>query len=643
MGRTAAIEPPSDPEAQALWRNFFDNEKCSIEEALGHFLIDVDPNPDDPDQDEGVPYELFELRPRQSETLEWIENYFWKLKKRAARIICLKSRRYGMSTFYMLLGLERILRVAGYQVLLIAQDDASARKHFQRLRDVFAQIPKWILKERGIEVVKDTDSQLVLRHGGFKTSEFHVAPAKRNALGRGARYNMIIVTEFPHYPKAAKADLSGILAACRNVPGNIVVFEATAKGYEAFHRRYMRAKKHRSDYRAQFIAAFEHPGNRKAFATPEDEDAFIKTIGTLPEFGIEDELVLFRRLTVDMRWTAHDAAEHLNWRRTEITDACEGLVDVYHRENPNTDNEAFQGTGLPMFRKEILEAWRSYAEAREGTGKVGGLSTRMGFIPDPRGALTVYEMPVVGKRYAFGSDVASGIAKQADGRKEADFSVTIVKDVETRVTVARFRDHLMPGDYASVIFKIACWYNGARGYIERSINESGTCIDRFEDHEDGEHSGMALLLSQKRAIKSDFANVRANYHWTPGFQTTSKTKPQLIEKINDLIKSMGMPAEDKNVPWDLITLDEMCKFERDEATARTGASEGHDDCVMAEGMALEAIARLTEEGYEAMGGEPERVPMDKGDRILLDYCKTTNAHREEDGPSFNEIGGMPGY
>lgn len=646
---TAVLDRPPEDEAECeVWRDFFDTKKTSIESALGHFQIDVDPKGDDPDGEEDVvPYELFTLRPRQVETLDWIERYFWKLKNRAARIICLKSRRYGMSTFYMLLGLERILRVAGYQVLLIAQDDASARRHFQRLRDTFAQIPRWILKERGIEVIKDTDSQLILRHEGHKTSEFHVAPAKRNAIGRGARYNFIIVTEFPHYPKSAKRDLSGVLATCRNVRGNITVFEATAKGFEEFHRRYVRAAKKRSDYRAQFIAAFEHPGNRKKFDSPEDEDAFLRSIGTVADVGIEDELVLFRRLTVDLRWTPRDALEHLNWRRTEIMDTCEGVLDFYHRENPNTSEEAFSGTGMPLFPKAILEAWRPYAEAREERAERGRLVVRgdkVVFQPDRRGDLTVFEPPDPARRYAFGADVASGIAVHADGKTEADWSPQLIKDVVTKISVARFRAHIPPAEYAEQLFLAAVWFNGARGYIERAINDSGVCIDRFIEQELGDFYGADLLLSQRRDIKTDAASVAANYKYTPGFQTTSKTKPRLISKIDQHIKAVGLPDGVKPCPWDLIFIDEAGRYERDEQTGRTEAAEGFDDMVMTEGMSLEAIDRDAEDAPT-----PEEPPAptssDPGWAILMRHSAGVRAQQQEgeERVAENEVSGMPGY
>ena len=636
--------PAIHPAALDLWRSFFDFEKTSIQDALGYFQIDVSPSDDkedgvDPEQ--SVRFESFMLRPRQIEALKWVEGYFWNLKKRAARIITLKCRRYGVSTFWIIFGLERILRVPGYQVLLIAQDDQSAKKHFQRLRDAFSQVPEWILKERGIEVVKSTDNQLVLRHGGYRTSEFHVAPAKRSALGRGARYNFIIVTEAPHYPKSVKAGLAGLLSACRNSIGNITVFEATANGYEAFYRRYKRAEKRQSDYRAQFIAAFEHPENRKSFASGADEDAFIASIGTLKDFGPVDEVTLFRRLTVDLGWTPHDAAEHLNWRRTEIADTCEGSIEFYHQENPNTAAEAFLSTGAPIFRKDVLEAWRQLAEERENEAwrlHLAEKDEKVEALDDPRADLFVFEKPIKGRRYCFGADVASGKTMHADGKTEADFSVCVVKEVRSGITVARFRAHIAEGEYSRCVFLLACYYNGARGYVERTIFGSSVVIGKMSKMELGEWHGSDRLLSQIQAIATDASNVRKNWEYHPGFQTTGSTKPELVDNIRVFVKETGIPDGVKPCPWDLQTIEELSKFERVEGTARMEASEGHDDCVMAEGMALEARSRCLEDVED----EPANYkPPTTAEEILMDYCKIANAHKEE--ASGGTDPDMPGY
>lgn len=358
-------EQPLTQVQRETWTRWFDTHYTSIISALQMFEIDLDI---EDDEDGKVPYDNFNPLPRQRSTLRLIESYFWQRKKRAARIVCLKARRYGMTTFFLLLALERILRVPGYHVALIAQDDESAGEHFARVRDFFNHIPKAVLKERGIEIVQDTHQRLILRHPGNRTSRIRIATAKRRALGRGARNNMLILTEHPMWPASAKRDLTGILRTCANVVGNIVVFESTANGYDEFYRRYRRAKKQDASYRAVFIASYEKPANRKPFESVEAETAFIKSIGTLAEYGMEDEIVLFRTLTVDKRWPPSEAASYLAWRREQIADECEGHIPYFKREEPNTEDEAFQGTGKPIFRKDIIEAWRADTEKREEQG-----------------------------------------------------------------------------------------------------------------------------------------------------------------------------------------------------------------------------------------------------------------------------------
>lgn len=624
--------------AREAWRRWFNPGETPIEEALEVFRIDMEES-ENVGGVHRVKHGPFILRERQREALDIIQNYFWRKKKMAAQLVCLKCRRYGMSRLFVLLGLLQVLRIPGFQAMLVAQDDKMARKHFQVLRDTFCQIPPWVLAEMKIEVVKDTDNEIILRHAGFNTSEFCVAPAKRNALGRGARMNMLLLTELPQWPASAKRDLTGVLGGFREeTPGNILIYESTANGYDLFHDQFQLGKQKNSGFKSIFVGSHERPENRLAFESPEAEDEFIKTIGTLRQYGIEDELILFRRLTVDLKWTPGEAARFLHWRRRRILTKCRGVISFFKREEPTTEAEAFAGTGLPIFDKAILESWRDAAQEREDAAYRCRLVLRgdkIETIDEISAELCIFERPIAGRRYCWGADVASGIQRLADNRTEADFSVVIVKDVATGITVARFRAQLPEGEFATAIFRIAVWYNGARGYIERAINGSGVTLDKFEDMEAGGFAGSNLLLSQRVLVKTDAASVRANYRYSPGFKTTSKTKPQLVDNIRVFIQATGIPDGAKPCPWDLFFIDEGQKFERVGTTGRMEASIGHDDVLMAEGMALEARARVLEDVTEE---EKPYIPPTDGDSILLEYCRVVHGNRVED-----EDDDPPGY
>jgi hypothetical protein len=644
-------EPPLTQAARELWDRWFDQKITSILAALQVFEIDLDV-PDDGD-DDAVKYGQFNPLPRQRGMLRLIESYFWKRKRRSARIVCLKARRYGMTTLFLLLALVMILRRPGYNVALIAQDDEMAAEHFARIRDFFNQIPKAVLAARGIEVIQDTHQRLVLRHPGNRTSRIRIATAKRRALGRGARNNMLILTEFPAWPTSAKKDLTGILRTCANVIGNIVIFESTAQGYDEFYRRFQRAKQRGASYRSFFVSSYEKPTNRKPFASVEAETAFVKSIGTLPEFGIEDELVLFRKLTVDLRWAPGRAAEYLHWRREEIADECEGVISYFKREEPNTEDEAFQGTGRPLFRKDIVEAWRPDAEKREAQGARAQLALRRDTVVALDALSTellVLEPPEEGRRYCFGADVASGIEQHADGKTEADFSVVIVGDRAAGKVVARYRAHIPEGEFAEMVFRLAAWYGGAKGYIERQVWGSGLTIDTFEKQELAGYSGMSLLLSQKLEIKSDHASVRANVQWRPGFKTTHTSKTRLIDNIRLFVRDMGLPDGEREATVDLVTLDELMKFERNPRTGKMEAATGHDDCVIAFGLMLEARRHLSEYGGDETeaplpAGKTEKKQGEKltGDEILMQYARVRMGNMVEEQDEANPVSGMPGY
>jgi hypothetical protein len=385
--RTGEGDAEPTEEERAEWRDFFDPKKTTIREALAFFEITTDANAQEATDDRGTDRVQMELRPKQAYLLDLIENKFWREEKRAARIMLLKSRRYGVTTFVTLLGLERILRNPGFNVALIAQDDDTAREMFDSLREWLQQIPAWALVEVGIEIAKERDNSVILRHGDGQRSRFRVATAKRRALGRGLRNSMLIITEFPHWPATAKADLSSLLRTCKNRRGNLVIFEATAKGFEEFHSRCKAAWEGKSSYRFVFIGSHENPDNFRAFKDDAERKNIIDTMGRMEVFGGESERTLFHRIKRLAGWTEEKALQYLNWRRFTVYDEFGGSVSVLRREEPCSKEDAFEGTGYPVFDKSKLDAWLPYAEAREETGKKGRLrltADGVEFVADAR-------------------------------------------------------------------------------------------------------------------------------------------------------------------------------------------------------------------------------------------------------------------
>ena len=585
---------------KAFFKSLWDRKKTPIEAFISFFDIKTEESEDDEPA-----YVRFILRALQAELLKGVLAA-WAAGM-AALYLILKGRRYGMSIFLIALGLERFVRVPGYEVMLIAQDDVMAEYHFGKLRELFDQIPDGVLDYLGITVLKGTTHEIRLRHKNGRISHFWVAPAKRRALGRGGGVNLLICTEYPSWPAAAKQDLTGVLRSVKKTRGNAVFFESTAMGREAFWRRCKNAREGKSNYTFFFVPSFAHPLAFKNFKNDALRDDFEQRLGMDEMFGTTEELVLLRRLIEDEKWKKDKALRHLHHRRAVIMDDCEGVLSVYHREEPTTPEEAFEGTGRPVFNGAYLNAWEPHAEKKEDASWRGNLRVvirekkahvEFDHVTNDRAQLlwTIYEYPQPDASYCWGADVASGYEVYRDGKSVADHSTCKIKEVITGRTVAVLCDYVDPKALAWEILKAAHWYGNAMGFVERNM-DGGTTISHLEELEIGDVNGSEIMLGSFRTIKTDEQGQTQQFEF--GFKTTVKTKTKLVDEIKTFLASKTqerMPGPDAVCPFDAETLGEMGSFVRllpaggavkkIGGTVPMGADEGWDDRVIDEGLSL---------------------------------------------------------
>lgn len=597
MSKAVGGERKEDEAPPEFWKLFFEPGPDGLA-LIDCFRIFKIPNDTTDTNDDGESHVYFNLREKQEELLEYILSC-WRQGK-SAREMILKGRRYGMTRFLITLGLLMMLRTPGYDVTLIAQDDVMAEKHFTAVHELFDQIPRWALIDAGITVEKETGHEIRLRHGRFKTSSFCVAPAKRRALGRGAKNNMLILTEFPQWPDTARRDLSGLLATCKNRRGNAIFFESTARGYEEFYRRCKNAWEGKGTYHFFFVASYHHPDAHVPFKDEEEKAKLKDSVGKVVQFGGAEELGLVRILHKE-GWGLQRILTHINWRRVTILDECEGLLTVQQREYPNTKEEAFTGTGRPVFNGNTINLLLPAAIAREDAAKKGllrySIERKVYFEESPYPAdqlWTILELPREGEWYAFGSDTASGHEYHADGKTEADKSTMKIKHGPTGRTVARLNRHIEHGKHAWEILKGAFFYGLAQGFVERNM-DGGTVISKCEDMELEGHNGIEFLLGGWRVVWSDQGKIK---QWEVGFKTKLNTKPKLVARIQQHLESAALRTDPATCPFDRETLEQMQKYVRltndkgvRNATGAVpmGADEGFDDLVIDEGLALLSI------------------------------------------------------
>jgi hypothetical protein len=142
-------------------------------------------------------------------------------------------------------------------------------------------------------------------------------------------------------------------------------------------------------------------------------------------------------------------------------------------------------------------------------------------------ALWLWEYPDPMKYYALVADVARG-----DGN---DYSSFHVIDVESVTQVAEYKSQIDTREYANVILSVASEYNNALVVVENA-NIGWDVIQTVL-----ERGYTNVHYSYKQDQTMDFTRYidRSNTQTglVPGFSTTEKTRPLVIEKMRDFLET----------------------------------------------------------------------------------------------------------
>lgn len=411
------------------------------------------------------------------------------------RVIVLKSRRTGVSTWTQGKLIQRTTQRAHRKALVVAQDGDTATTLFEIGERMHANLPTdpdLALKpavsslRRGRYMNFGQPSRLRRAEGDFGLdSSLEVDTANEVEAGRGYTFTDLHLSEVAFWPHEKK--LTALLNAVADEPETMIVLESTANGSNHFKARWDRAVRGEGSYVPVFIGWHEDPDCVKAFRSEEERAEFIEGIGEGP-WG-EDE----PRLVDQFGCTP----EQLHWRRQTIVDKCEGKLEVWNQEYPATAQDAFMATGKHVFSPVYVSRVIARAEETDppqppvGRGpKVGLLtpaglatrSTRSGTIEVPTGALwvpreasgfgaahpfwKVWQEPNPGDpetgeppgAYVVAVDPASG-GETEDG--ELAYHAIEVIDHRTREQVAEYRSRVDADLIAPEALLAALYYNRA--------------------------------------------------------------------------------------------------------------------------------------------------------------------------------------
>lgn len=469
----------------------------------------------------------------------WREIKRQMAERRPVRIIVLKARQMGISTFSEGLTFWKTVTRPYVRSLVIAHDLDATIGLFEMSKLFYDELPEIVKPMRRIVnrrelIFENPDEKTRAQNPGLRSS-FEVQTANNIAAGRGGTIHHLHASEISQWMEPELV-VEALFPAIPDDPETSVILESTAHGAgDWFHTFWKLSVAGKTSYRAIFLPWYLMPEYR---AEPS------------PEFGEldEEERDLLARFPFLTR-------EQFEWRRRKIAEfeaAGEGAgAEIFRQEYPATPEEAFRAAGTPVFSHRLLR--QAAQQVSPGVRYTAGQGTPR---PDPRGDLVVWEEPEPGVSYTIGVDVSAGVER-------GDFSCVEVIRSDTTAQVAEWWGLIDPIALAPIVESIARWYNEAVVAIE--INNQGIATQR------------ALLQTYWNCYRWQYLDTQTNRYSTKlGWQTTISTKPVMISFMNHVL------AQGRVVIRSSALLDEFLTYIKRTPWDSGRASPGcHDDRVMA--------------------------------------------------------------
>lgn len=509
---------------------------------------------------------------------------------RPCRIIALKPRQRGSSTASVGIGHVRLKAKRGRGLI-------AGGAHFQG-SNLFK-----ILKNYAENDELDPKSCKVMdaeaRYLNGSTME-RITLANPNA-GRSGTYQFLTVTEAAYLAKegVANADMvtDGLLKCVPMEPDTIIIIESTANGAAGYFfdvwqggitiDEFIAGK---AGYVKVFSAWFEFDDSRldpsrvgitsfdDLTAQEDDYRAMVRT-----EQGIDLDL------------------EQMAWMRYALKEECRGDLDKFEQDYPRSADSAFLKSGNCFFDNAGLVHQETLSKVR--TREFGYLTfneraNRINWVPcDERQAKSVrFESPRVGCRYLVSVDSASG-ADQTGGDDPDSHSVLVhragyFQNGKWFEPALVMRNMLVPAKKPGAI---CCWW--ANDVLVEEVWRMARYYSAMIVPEENHDRGLIEALKLKGDVdlyQREMFNRRENTTTTAlGWQTTTKTRPMMLERLATTIRESGHGAigvgYEVRCPWILAQM-------RNFGTKPNGRSEalvGHDDDVLSLAIGLQCLDMAT--------------------------------------------------
>ena len=478
----------------------------------------------------------FEMRPAQQKLADVIDRE--RAAGRPPRIIILKSRQIGFSTFTEMEVFRRCDLWPHQQALIAAHKAESAEYLFSMVERAYNEMPKPLQRKRKYATkrmihFKDNDSRL----------EVQVAEE-----ARGFTAQIVHISELA-FIEGAGALMTAVLQVVPDTPESLIILESTPNGIgNEFHNLWVRAASGRNEWVAFFVPWFDDPTyTRPARFTEEDflqptaNEAMTRAQFIYKEYG----------LTLDQ----------IAWWLYTLENKCRGDLDVMEQEYPSNDRDCFLASGRRVFQRDGLQHYiamcgmdayrdespdqrraRELADTRSHSIEWNAADPRKPILrPDPTGLLRIYQKPQPRHRYIVSWDLSAG-------DPGSDPSPGVVLDQHTLDLVAVWYGRREPELCADLAYMLGWYYNRAK--INGEANNHGILF----------HHRLIDELHYPNIFyrKVNEESVSKRESDKPGVWTSGSNREALVNLSRRYVREKAGRVEDERMvrEWTMLQFDD---------------------------------------------------------------------------------------
>ncbi len=524
------------------------------------------------------------LNSEQEELMCLIEDM--ESKRKPIRIIDLKSRQVGGTTFFKALGHHHCQFKKQANAMCIAHLSDSTKEIFHIIKRYQENLPEAI---RLVAPAKMIGNSIRWGHG----ARYQIQTQGSTDAARGSTWDFLHLSEVALWHKRRRSTtdedaLQAQLAAVADVAGTYVFMESTANGASgAFYTRFWQAYK-------------DEPGNiyQHVFFGWQDHDRYI-----LPEDITDTALdkrmrlaftkgddALFYRLAVELGYDdtwANRAIdfelppERVKWAIQTVATKFSGDLTRFDTEYPLSPQIAFTSSARSPFDQAIVQARIDYLSDHSPIIRSGELFREDLTLVPGADNWQIYQEPIDGHQYIIAVDTAHGV-------EDGDFSCIEVWDRSERVQVAQHYARTPPDVVAKQAQLAQNMYYDA--YVVPEIDGPGLAV-------------VKELLDA--GVQNLYVRNIGATNWTQRFGLRTQSKDVRDAMIAALAKAIRLETHTIN---SLRLLSE-CKVFIENSKGKCEAMPGeHDDSVMASAIAIYVDSELEDAAISEPVRKQELAP-----------------------------------